>query len=718
MPERRLLLGFALKIMLPALVATAGIAVVTLSLLNSIFNEVNSLDRGYTERAARAALSATLERMEGAVTDNALWDDAVANSYGKLPEKWVFDNWGVGTEMGYLYNMAFIVDDQGKTLVGYERGKRVESPAGEFFGAGLGELLKQLPDDGKTFGKASGIFNTRSGPAAAAAAVILPTSDEVKIPQQKPNRLILAKAMDSEMLATLAKQYTFDDLRLVPPDAAVPDGLPIMNAKGELAGTLVWTSRRPGDIARIKFGDSVKVTIGTLLLVMGALIYTTWKNYRGTFESEERALHNAMHDELSGLPNRRMLLQRLSETLSKPPSERKKLALVYIDLDGFKDVNDSYGHEAGDQLIRAVAAGFRELAGKNLVARLGGDEFAVMVQGPDSAVTAQKLANAMTAICSQPFNFGTCSVSIGASIGVVASSEDIADADELLRRADRAMYIAKMEQQNKVCVYDLAMDQKREERRAIAGLLRDALKAESLRVVYQPIIDARTRVVSGVEALLRWPINGESDVPPEVFVQIAEEFGLIDSVGRFVLMRACRDAVQWPQLKLSVNVSPAQLKNPEFAYEVSQILGMTGLAPQSLELEVTESSIIEHPRRTGHIFSKLHHLGVAIALDDFGAGFSGIGHLRQFKFDRLKIDKSLVKDIETSAQALRMMQAAAAMADSLSLAVTAEGVEHEDQVALLRLAGCSHFQGNLFSAPLEASAITASLGHKDHRQVA
>jgi EAL domain-containing protein (putative c-di-GMP-specific phosphodiesterase class I) len=243
----------------------------------------------------------------------------------------------------------------------------------------------------------------------------------------------------------------------------------------------------------------------------------------------------------------------------------------------------------------------------------------------------------------------------------------------------------------------------------VARELRAHVDANALGVVYQPIVDARSRDIAGVEALLRWPKSAPRNVPPDVFIRVAEEFGMIEEIGYFVMLEACRQAVQWPNLFMSVNVSPLQFMNPSFGDTVDTILRNTGLEPQRLEIEVTEGLIIDNADRVASILERLHRRGISVALDDFGTGYSSIGQLRRFHFDKLKLDRSMVVDILKQPSALRLVQGTIAMADALGLRVTAEGIEDENQVSVLRLAGCSLFQGYLFSRPVEAHAISSML---------
>ena len=311
----------------------------------------------------------------------------------------------------------------------------------------------------------------------------------------------------------------------------------------------------------------------------------------------------------------------------------------------------------------------------------------------------------MIAFMAEPMQFGGRVASVSVSAGIVDVQGGDAGSEEILRRADIAMYAAKTAGRNRVHIYDASLEAKRSERRRIARELREALEGNMLGVVYQPIVNARTRRTVGVEALVRWSHPSGRKCAPDVFIPIAEEFGLIEDLGRFVLAEACSQAARWPGIFVSVNVSPIQFMNPAFADIVEATLRATGLEAKRLEIEVTEGFVIDNTERATAVIDRLHEMMVSVALDDFGTGYSSIGHLRRFRFDKLKLDRSMVVDILLQPSALRLVQGTIAMADALGLRVTAEGIEDENQVSVLRLAGCSLFQGFLFSRPLEAHEV-------------
>ncbi|WP_157235082.1 putative bifunctional diguanylate cyclase/phosphodiesterase [Methylosinus sp. LW4] len=411
-------------------------------------------------------------------------------------------------------------------------------------------------------------------------------------------------------------------------------------------------------------------------------------------------------DALSGLPNRRALMTRLDQcgrSAGATPT-----AVVYIDLDGFKDVNDTYGHSTGDRLIDIVAKELlRVLPEGAMLARVGGDEFAAVISAAEAERAARAFASSALAVLARPIRIGDRAVQIGASVGVCCTEADGCDAQELFRRADIAMYHVKANGKSGVRIYTPDLDLERQRQQDIEDQLRRALRADELEVVYQPIVGATENRVVAVEALVRWPRRPEGELTPDQFVPIAERSGLINQLGLFVLRRACEDFLDVEAIKVAVNVSPAQFRDPDFERAVMRTLLETGFSTARLELEVTEGYLIDHPQRAAAVISFLKTLGVAVALDDFGAGYTSIAYLQKYGFDRIKLDKSLVDRVTIEKSTGVLVAGAIHMANALDMAVTAEGVETEEQAYVLGLAGCQRLQGFLFGRPMPLGAFLA-----------
>ncbi|MBN8999061.1 MAG: EAL domain-containing protein [Rhizobiales bacterium] len=485
--------------------------------------------------------------------------------------------------------------------------------------------------------------------------------------------------------------------------------MPILDPLGRQIATILWEPSTLGKLALLRIAPTAAIAAVLVCGTMGFLLWIGFRNLREVRRREQEALRTAGQDGLTGLPNRRGLSRELVDALSASRGA-SPVAVIYLDLDGFKEVNDAYGHEAGDRLLVMVANAFGAICkDRGLLARVGGDEFAVVVRDTWAGEGPGALAERMVRLLDEPFDIDGRQIQIGTSVGVAIARGEQASAEEMLRRADVAMYLAKEFGRNRVAFYDPSIDAARAERLRLAEDLRSALRHDRLALVYQPIFEARTMRPAGVEALLRWLHPQLGLVPPDKFIPIAEENGLIEPIGEWVLRRACADALAWPEVKLSVNVSPVQFRNPGFDLLLADVLADTGFPPSRLEIEMTETHLVANPDRARSIISSLRQIGVTIALDDFGTGYSSIGYLRRFSFDKLKLDRSLVVGVTSDPSARRLCEATIALARALDLRVTAEGVETEEEGAILRQAGCDQFQGYAYARPMTAETIGSFL---------
>ena len=703
--------SFALKVLAPSLVAVGSIAILLLYIVNGIFEETNRLATKHSESLAVAAVGALRESLESVIHDNAVWDDAAENAgSATVNAEWIDDTWGFASELG-VYDAVFVVDSAGNTFYAATGGKHSKLNAVDYFGGEIDNLRERaLANTSDSFG-VSGIMATAAGVSTVAVAQIAWSTEVAGRAASTGNILVLAKHIDAKVLANLARRYEMERPHFINNGNSYEGAsIIIQSPSGKEIARLAWHEYKPGSTVREKYGYVVSMIVIMFLFIIAVLLYMSWKGFNEAHVSQAEAVAASLRDDLTGLANRREMLAALTRSLAKARAGDTPLSVIYADLDGFKEVNDSYGHEIGDMLLKAAAAGFAYLAqGADVVARLGGDEFAVILTGKDSAGRARAIAQSMIEFLAEPMVFDGRIASVSVSVGIVDLESDAADVAEIIRRADVAMYAAKSQGRNRTHVYQRSLDFKRDENRAIAQQLREHINRGDLTVVYQPIVDARTRRTKGVEALVRWPKNAGAHYTPDVFIPVAEEFGLIEDLGNFVMSEACRQAAQWRDIFVAVNVSPIQFMNPNFAELVESTLITSGLAANRLEIEVTEGFIIDNASRASNIINRLHDMHVRVALDDFGTGFSSIGHLRRFKFDKLKLDRSMVVDILRQPSALRLVQGTIAMADALGLTVVAEGIEDENQVTVLRLAGCNQFQGYLFSRPVEAQEITAFL---------
>lgn len=409
----------------------------------------------------------------------------------------------------------------------------------------------------------------------------------------------------------------------------------------------------------------------------------------------------AFSDPLSGLPNRRELLTRLDRLEGQADLERDTLALIFIDLDGFKAVNDEHGHQAGDALIRSICLRLNQHCPPEArLARIGGDEFAVVVDAPGAEGKAIRLAATLLEEIGLPVLVERHVLQVGASIGIASNTDAAATPRELLRRADTAMYHAKTQGKGQVAIYNAAFDEGRLQRLAVETQIGRGLSCGEFEVYYQPEVNAKTGEIVAVEALLRWPRRVEGPLSPDEFIDIAESTGQIHPLGMFVLERACRDIAPIPNLRLSVNVSPAQFRDSAFERHVAHVLEQTKFPPDRLQFEITEGYLLANPERVVRAVETFKSRGMEIALDDFGTGFTSIHYLRSYGFSHIKIDKSLLVGLSPGSKAAMLVSGAIMLACGLDMRVIAEGVETEEQAELLRQVGCHKLQGFLFGKPM------------------
>jgi len=468
--------------------------------------------------------------------------------------------------------------------------------------------------------------------------------------------------------------------------------------------------------------SAIAVNFGLVCVAMTAILTTNFRDFAQLVASrraliDKHAETQALSDEnlrlanadaLSGLPNRRALLARLEALRAGPAGDIPPVAIVFIDLDGFKDVNDTYGHETGDALIRVLSGAFSSLLPPGgVLGRLGGDEFAAVITGPDAGRAAMTFSEGILDRLMSPVAIGDRTIQSGASIGVACASGDAWTSEELFRRADVAMYHGKARGKGRIAVYDPALDRDREALQAMEKEVRNGLARDEFDVYFQPVVDAATRRLVSVEALVRWPRRPAGPLGPDAFIEVAESSGLIHALGLFVLRRACTALKPFDDLKVSVNISPAQFRDPAFERKVGDVLAETGFPAHRLELELTEGYLIDHPVRAQAAIAGLKAMGVSVALDDFGTGYTSIAYLRRYGFNRIKIDKSLAGCIQADNQEAVLVAGTVFLANGLSMSVTAEGVETEEQATLLRLAGCQHLQGYLFSPAVDIATLEA-----------
>ncbi|MFO1183290.1 MAG: bifunctional diguanylate cyclase/phosphodiesterase [Bauldia sp.] len=703
---RRATLRFAWRVGLPALGVLAATALAVFAILSELAAEANRVDHAVTEMAADAAVRSALNHLAATHEDYAVWDEAAEKLYGDVDQAFVAANIVGSTQAGKLYDIAVLLDEAGADAFAYAGGVPVGVASREFFGPPLAALIASLADAPSLTHQSAGILATPDGLVAAVVGPVVPASEAAADAEPRPQRLLLiAKRLDDVTVNALGEEFVIPSLRLAAGEEFT-GGLTLRDPSGKAVGTLFWTDRNPGAASLASATPLLVAVLSLLGLTLCLVLAAALRSVFALERAEGRARRLALQDGLSGLPNRDAFNAALDQALAADDPALRPAAVIYLDLDGFKAVNDRLGHAAGDLLIRRLGGRFAELVrGKGVLARIGGDEFAILVHGEDNAAAATSLADGLIERLLAPVEVDGQPVSVGTSVGVALYAPGLS-AVELLRRADLAMYAAKADGRNRVRVFDSGLESSDTTRIRVAAELAEAVALGKLDVVYQPIAAAATREIVGVEALLRWMRDGV-EMPTDLFIGIAEESGIIHELGQYVLDRACRAAAAWPELPLSINVSPAQFRAARFEEQVLATLKASGLAPQRLTIELTETYLIAEPDRAKTVIARLREAGVRIALDDFGSGYASIGYLRQFAFDELKLDHSLTAGVATDSVVQRLVQATAALGHALDLPVTAEGVEGEAEAVLLRLAGCQRLQGYFISPSLTAEETAA-----------
>ncbi len=440
-----------------------------------------------------------------------------------------------------------------------------------------------------------------------------------------------------------------------------------------------------------------------------------FRDVSAALEMAEQMTHSFEHDSLTGLPNRLLLKDRIDQAIATAPRHERQVAVLFLDLDGFKYINDSLGHPTGDKLLQSIA---ERLVGcvrtSDTVSRQGGDEFVVLLteshQWEDAVVVAERILKAVA----QSHPIDNHDLHVTTSIGVSVYPDDGEDAETLIRNADIAMYQAKEKGRNGYQFFKPAMNVRAVERQSIESSLRSALKNEEFVLRYQPKVDLRTGQITGAESLIRWnhPLRGE--LAPGQFVSIAEDSGLIRQIGRWVLREACEQARSWlneglPPISIAVNVSAVELSDETYVQRLYATLSETGMEPSSLELELTESVLMRHAHSAAIILQALRKTGIRVALDDFGTGYSSLSYLRDFPIDSVKIDRSFVDEVTSVVKDTSIVKAVISMAQNLGLRVVAEGVENPDQLEFLRANACDEAQGYFFSRPVDPGAFAELL---------
>ncbi|HVZ13323.1 MAG TPA: bifunctional diguanylate cyclase/phosphodiesterase [Bauldia sp.] len=699
------------------IVITIGTVLITIGWMAHKHNEQAAES---TQTMVVGGVQSMGKRLASLANDYGWWEEAY-DAYNRNDKDWIDANVGTGITDTSIADMLAIAAPDGTVNPDYEwlidgapdSIDKIITP-GKM--AEIKKLADKLPVE--NFAAKSVIYiDTPSVPMMISIQHLVPVSKAADVKASDLPIIVFGQYLQNQRLHDLGTAFLIDDLHFVRATTA-PGGEPaIQNLIGKTIGYFDWTPPKPGNALIIQALPPVSIALALFCVVALTTAFRARKVAIALTDSERQAVIAARTDSMTGLMNR----TGFGELLETPAYERAcaegQLAVVYLDVNGFKAVNDSIGHHGGDDLVRALARRIVSILPEGAsLARIGGDEFAVSLITGGNDATAAECANRIAHSIDKPFTICGFEFHVTISVGYAIAEEAGIKPSEVIRRADLAMYQAKNGAEREAVVYHPTMETGALEKKQIETGLRRAIERHELKVFYQPIVRASDGAVTALEALVRWTSPEFGAVSPALFIPVAEETGLIHDIGRFVVSQAAEDLHRWPGIEMGINVSPVQLRDPGFADEISQIVERHGHSPSRFNLELTEGILVTNPTIAQRKLAKLKEAGFELSLDDFGTGFSSIGYLRQFPFDTLKIDRSFVRDIGINATANALIQSLVSLGDALELSVIAEGIENEDQLKLLRLIHCEYVQGFLVSRPVPADDIDGLITERNRVQ--
>lgn len=672
-------------------------------------------EREYEQTLVGNGLRQRAKEIQAALNPYIIWDEAVIKLDNRFDPAWAAQNIGqsVGGVLGN--DVVFVLDADDKPIYGHVSGKDVSPTEYARYGGRAGRLIEKVREieaDPKKVAELRAVHRSRvtligDDPMLITVSLVRP---DLKARTRGPRAPLLVtgvpvadsvvKAFSDRFLLHEARIQVIKEGQLETPAAQRVIG---KTADGRRI-VMRWTPRKPGE--ELLRSASPILGVALLAAVVGSVLLfrTTRRAVKKLLLSEAEAKHLSLHDPLTGLANRTLFTDRLVHAHALLRRKPGLLGVLCIDLDRFKEVNDSYGHDAGDQLIREVARRLKTICrDTDTICRLGGDEFAI-IQPDTTPAGAAALAQRVVEGLSGEVDLTIGRAELSCSVGVAVVSDAEQGQAELLRQADVALYRAKEGGRGRYCFFEPEMDAALRLRKGLERDLRTALETEALKVAYQPLTDARGQII-GVEALARWTHPERGEIAPAIFIPLAESCGLIGAVGSAVFRRACYDSLRWSGLEVSVNVSALQLADPGFVDDMVAVLAETGARADVFMLEITETALLKDSDGVHEALRRLKRLGFRLALDDFGTGYASLAYLRRHPIDKLKIDRSFVASLPGNGESLAVASAIVSLAKSLGLKATAEGVETQGQLDALIKLGCAEFQGFLLGRPMPADAI-------------
>jgi diguanylate cyclase (GGDEF)-like protein len=653
-----------------------------------------------------------LSRELGSVLNDNGWRAQLYGAYIRLDDPRVAANMGAAVTRAAVGESAAIISPAGRVEYEWRASPDVVRPAQVLTRATAEEMARALSERRLSNTEVrTGFVAAPDGAMVVAFARLMPRYDGRTDDGSTSPIIVVSQPLSKAFLRKLGQGLIVSDFRFQSAvdgvGVSARDFFPVIDLSGKSIGELAWRLPAPGYAAL----NEVALPLGLAVLVFSIIAVISAAQARrlavALTESEQTAVTASRTDTLTGLMNRNGFNQVLESEPFPQASTAGNLAMIYFDVNGFKAVNDSIGHHGGDELVKVIAERLSsKLPPGTPFARIGGDEFAVALVGDDVKEAAKACADALVHALDEPFTVCGFEFHVTAAIGYATANRRGLTPAEVLRRADLAMYQAKAAAEREAVLYHPSLETGALEKKQIEKALRRAIETAELTVVYQPIVRASDFSIVALEALVRWNSPEFGTISPTLFVPVAEEAGLIHDVGRFVLRQVCEDFWRWSDMRVTVNISPVQLRDPNFAEDLMALIKRHGVEPAALELELTEGILVNNPTIAKRKLAALKELGFGLSLDDFGTGFSSIGYLRQFPFDRLKVDRSFVREIGINPTANALIQSVVSLGDAMNLAVVAEGIENAEQLALLRLVQCEFIQGFFISKPITADEVT------------
>jgi diguanylate cyclase (GGDEF)-like protein len=655
---------------------------------------------------------------------SVIWDDSVLNLRADNGP-WLSENLAEWVSEYFGHDEVYILDRADRPVRSVLAGKQVPNGQYEAQRAAIEPLVlalrKQMAaasagdadstDHIKGLGTLDEVTFTNGEVGIVSVRPVIPSTSRVSQAPGSEYLHISVRLLGQGLADEISRKYALSGLVFAATATTGADqaSSPVFDVEGRIHGFFNWTPNRP---AMTLIGNIEPALFGTALVALGVLGFFAWRLQRTTAlleASEGTATFLAFHDALTRLPNRALFTDRLGQAIAGWRHSGLKFAVHVVDLDRFKLVNDSLGHPAGDELMRQVGRRLQELVSEvDTAARIGGDEFAIVQRDIRDVAEAIALAQRIVGAMEKPFDLMGQEAQIGASVGISVAGDASGDAEDMLREADVALYEAKTSGRGRYQLFAGELDLAVQERRAIELDLRAALNGSvGLELVYQPIFARDGTTIQGAEALVRWNNPRLGRLSPAMFIPLAEERGLIDALGLWVLRRACTFAVGSSVPWVAVNVSPLQFRNERFAEQVFRVLDETGLPPKRLELEITEGLLLQNSPEVQSTLNYLRASGVRVALDDFGTGYSSISYLRTHGVDKLKIDQSFVAKLGKDSEIENIVRCIIGLASAMRMKVTAEGVETDAQAEMLRAMGCDQLQGFLLAKPMPPDRLEA-----------